>query len=147
MIYLGADHGGFKHKEKLKKFLSEQGYQLTDLGTNNEEASHYPKFALEVAKKVIEDPNNRGILLCRNGVGMSVVANKIKGVRAALAWDKQIARSAREDDSVNVLCLPADFISEEQAKEITKTFLDTSFEPEERYKRRLQEIEDIEKEI
>src|SRR5438552_2218176 len=102
MIYLGADHRGFKHKEKLKTFLMEQGYQVTDLGTESEEAVDYPLIAQKVSKKVTEDYNNRGILICGSGVGVCIAANKTKGIRAGSAWTPEVARSARADDNVNV---------------------------------------------
>lgn len=145
MIYLGADHGGYKYKEKLKKYLDERGYRVTDMGTNSTEPVDYPPIAKKVAEKVLDDPNNRGILLCRSGVGVCIVANKIKGIRAAEAWSTPVAVAARHDDNVNVLCLGADYLSFEELKNISQAFLDTSFGGEERYKRRLREIEEMEK--
>lgn len=145
MIYLGADHGGYKFKEQLKIYLKSRGYQVADLGTDSEVPIDYPLIAKRVAEKVMEDPNNRGIVLCRSGAGVCIAANKIRGIRAAEAWNEEVARAARHDDNVNVLCLAADYLSFEAAKKIAQTFLDTSFAGEERYKRRLKEIEDIEK--
>ncbi|OGE78299.1 MAG: hypothetical protein A2751_04070 [Candidatus Doudnabacteria bacterium RIFCSPHIGHO2_01_FULL_46_14] len=145
MVYLGADHRGFKHKEKLKAFLDEQGYQVTDIGTNSEKSVDYPVIAQKVAKKVSEDPNNRGILLCGSGVGVCIAANKFKGIRAGSAWTEEVARSARADDNVNVLCLAADDITVDDTKQIARAFLNTSFRGEDRYKRRIAQIEEIEK--
>ena len=143
MVYLGADHRGFKHKEKLKAFLDEQGYQVTDIGTNSEKSVDYPVIAQKVAKKVSEDPNNRGILLCGSGVGVCIAANKFKGIRAGSAWTEEVARSARADDNVNVLCLAADDITVDDTKQIARAFLNTSFRGEDRYKRRIAQIDAI----
>lgn len=146
MIYLGADHGGYKLKEQLKEFLRERGYQHTDLGASTlDPDDDYPIIAEKVALKVMEDPYNRGITLCRNGAGVCIVANKIKGIRAAPAWNVKVAAAIRNDDNANVLCLPADYLSFEEAMAIVQVFLDTSLGAEERYKRRLREIQDIEK--
>lgn len=144
MIYLGADHRGFKLKGEILNYLKERGYAATDLGTNSEEQVDYPVIGEKVARAVLGDPNNRGILICGSGAGVCIVANKIKGVRAAEAWNKDIAAAARNDDNANVLCLSADSLSIEAVKPIIQVFLDTSFGGEERYKRRLKQIEDIE---
>ena len=146
MIYLGADHRGFDLKEKLRTYLTERGYQITDLGTNTEEAVDYPLIAQKVAEAVKGDLNNRGILLCGSGVGVCIVANKFKGIRAGEAWNTDVATKARTDDNINVLCISADTVPLLDAKKIAQTFLDTSFAGEERYKRRLKQIEEIEKE-
>ncbi len=146
MIYLGADHRGYKAKTKLFDYLLGRGYQVTDMGTNSEEPVDYPLIAAKVGEKVVEDLNNRGILLCGSGDGVCIVANKIKGVRAALAWNKEVAMSVRNDDNANILCLGADQLAEDEIREITQTFLDTSFGGQERYNRRIKEISDLEKE-
>lgn len=145
MIYLGTDHRGFKVKEELKSYLAGRGYQIEDLGAGAYDPSDdYPEVARRVARKVTEDPNNRGILLCGSAAGVCIVANKIKGVRAAPAWNAEQIWSMRNDDNLNVLCLAADYTSAEKAKKITQAFLDASFSGEERHKRRLKEIEEIE---
>ncbi len=146
MIYLGADHRGFKLKEKLKRHLLDNGYQLVDVGTDSEESVDYPLIAKKVALGVREDLNNRGILLCGSGVGVCIVANKFKGIRAGEARDEKNTIHSRSADNINVLCLPADDLSEAETKNITKLFLDTAFSGEDRYKRRLQQVEEIEKE-
>ncbi|MDP3762465.1 MAG: RpiB/LacA/LacB family sugar-phosphate isomerase, partial [bacterium] len=106
----------------------------------------YPDFARQVAERVAGDPeHSRGVLLCGSGTGMDAAANKVKGIRAALASSAQIARAARNDDDVNVISLPADFLSVEEAKEIAEVFLKTPFEAAERRVRRLQKIAEIEK--
>ncbi|OGW84666.1 MAG: hypothetical protein A3C35_04285 [Omnitrophica bacterium RIFCSPHIGHO2_02_FULL_46_11] len=146
MIYIGADHRGYAIKEQLKEYLTGRGYQLTDVGTDSEESVDYPLIAKKVAEEVRADPNNRGVLLCGSGVGVCIVANKFKGIRAGEVWNASLAQKARTDDNINVLCLSADTVSLEDAKKIAQTFLDTSFAGEERYKRRLKQIEEIEKE-
>ena len=146
MIYLGADHRGFKLKETLKKYLQDKGYQLKDMGTDSEEPVDYPLIAEKVGKKVKEDPNNRGILLCGSGEGVAIAANKIDGIRAGEAWNPDVAYSARNDDNINVLALPADNLASDEVNEIAQMFLDTSFSGEERHKRRLEEIKRMEEE-
>lgn len=146
MIYIGADHRGFKAKEILKKYLQDRGYQVVDVGTRSPESVDYPLIAEKVGHKVVEDLNNRGVLLCGSGAGVCIAANKIDGVRAAEAWNVEIARSARSDDNANVLCLAADEANLEDMKKIIQVFLDTSFFSAERHKRRLKEIQDLEKE-
>lgn len=146
MIYLGADHRGFKLKEELKKYLETKAYRVEDIGTYSEENVDYPFIAVRLARKVTGDPNNRGVLLCGSGAGVCIVANKIKGIRAAEVWDPRVALAVRREDNVNVVCLPADSVDGALAKKIVQNFLDTSFSSEDRYKRRLKEIEAIERE-
>ena len=146
MIYIGADHRGYKLKTELFEYLVGKGYRVVDVGTNSEESVDYPLIAEKVSKKVAEDPNNRGIIVCGSGAGVCIVANKTKGILAAEAWKPEVAKAARNDDNVNVLCLPADHITHEDAKQISQVFLDTSFGGEDRYKRRISEIRDVEKE-
>lgn len=145
-VYIGADHRGFKLKEELKKFLAEKGYEAEDVGAfKYDQNDDYPDFALKVAEKAAKDPSARGILLCGSGTGMDAAANKVRGVRATLASSAQIARAARNDDDVNVISLPADFLNPEEAGNIVEIFLKTPFEAMERRVRRLQKIAEIEK--
>lgn len=146
MIYIGADHRGFKLKKELFDYLVRKGYRVVDVGTDSEESVDYPIIAEKVTRKVAEDPNNRGIIVCGSGGGVCIVANKSKGILAAEAWNPEVARAARNDDNINVLCLPADHINHEDAKNISQVFLDTSFGGEDRYKRRLDEIREMENE-
>lgn len=146
MIYLGADHGGFEQKAKLKKYLESVGFQVADLGTHTSDPVDYPKIAKEVATKVLEDPYNRGILICRSGAGVCIAANKIHGILAAQAWDEGTARAARNDDNANVLCLAGDYTDYKLMEKMAKVFIDTSFDGAERRRRRLKQIVDIEKE-
>lgn len=146
MIYIGADHRGYELKEKLKAYLTELNIILEDLGAKELIADDdYPDYALMVARKVAEDSeNNRGILICGSGVGVDIVANKIKGIRSALCFDAKQAQASRNDDNANILSLPADYISEDLAKEITKAWLETPFSGSEHYMRRVEKIKKIE---
>ena len=143
-IYLGSDHRGFKLKEILKIFLKENGHEVVDFGNSNyDENDDYPDFAKAVAEKVAENPeNNRGILICRSGVGVDIVANKFKGVRSALASNPEQARLSRNDDDANILSLAADFLSENEMREIISVWLETPFSGDENHKRRLQKIKE-----
>jgi len=145
-IYIGADHRGFELKKELKKFLIEKGYEVEDAGAfKYDKDDDYPDFAEAVAEKVSKDDSARGILLCGSGTGMDAAANKVRGVRATLAFSKEITRAARNDDDVNVISLPADFLKSQEAEEIAEIFLKTPFEAVERRVRRLQKIAEIEK--
>ena len=143
MIYLGADHRGFRLKEEIKKFLAEKNYQFEDMGNLAYDPNDdYTDFAKLVAKKVSEKPEeNKGILICGSGVGVDIVANKFKGVRSALADGVQTAKQSREHDDTNVLSLPADEVNFEIAKQIITVWLETPFSNGEKYKRRIGKIE------
>jgi ribose 5-phosphate isomerase B len=142
-IIFGADHGGYKLKEILKKYVRELGYEVEDLGTDSEESVDYPDYAAAVARKV-SNGDGLGILLCRSAAGMVIAANKIKGVRAAAAFDIKSAKHSREHNDANVLALSGDWLTEEQAKEITKVWLATPFSKEERHARRIKKIAALE---
>ena len=144
-VYIGADHRGFSLKEQLKLFLQEQHVSVEDLGAYEQlPLDDYPDYAVKVAGKVQENTENRGILLCSNGVGVNIVANKAKGIRSVLGFSKEEVIAARADDNCNILALPADYLTEEQAKEIVQTFLQTQFKSEEKYQRRIDKIHQIE---
>lgn len=147
MLYIGSDHGGYNLKEQLKQYFEKNGIQYQDVGPFSlDPQDDYPKFSAEVAKKVAEDPqNNRGILLCRSGQGVCIAANKIKGVRAATSWNEAVAEASRHDDNANVLCLPSDYISEEQAQSVVESWLKAEFTQEDRHRRRLAEIQELER--
>ncbi|HUZ93172.1 MAG TPA: RpiB/LacA/LacB family sugar-phosphate isomerase [Candidatus Paceibacterota bacterium] len=142
IIYIGADHRGFKLKEHLKKFLADKAYAVEDMGAFQEVPDDdFPLYARPVAEKVAGDPAlGRGIVICGSGFGVDIVANKVSGVRAALASSPDHAYQARHDDDVNVLALAADFLEEEAAEKIVQVFLSTPFGKEEKYSRRLKEI-------
>ncbi|MBI4036342.1 RpiB/LacA/LacB family sugar-phosphate isomerase [Candidatus Daviesbacteria bacterium] len=147
MIYLGADHRGFELKTRLKKRLLDEGYMVVDLGADHlDPQDDYVLFAHKVAEATVADPKNRGIILCGSGAGVDMVANKIEGVRSALVFDVPRAVQAREHEDANVISLPADTLDEEQSFEIVKAFLETEFSGEERHRRRLQEIQEVEEE-
>lgn len=147
MIYIGADHRGYKLKEALRKYLDALDYRYKDVGAfEYEEDDDYPDFAKAVAEGVAADAeNNRGILLCGSGVGVDIVANRFKGVRSALVSTVDMAAHARANDNCNVLSLAADILEEKKMKKMVKTFLETQFLGEEKYVRRLRKIEEIEK--
>ena len=136
---------GYKLKEALKIYLRELNYVWEDLGAKElNPKDDYPDFALSVAKKVAENPEeDRGILICGSGVGVDIVANKIKGIRSALCFDVKQTQMSRNDDNVNVLSLASDFISEDLAKEIAKIWLETPFSGLEHHARRIEKIKKI----
>lgn len=144
-IYIGADHRGFALKETLKKELTVRGVSFEDLGNPVFDADDdYPDFAMTVAKKVAENPlENRGMLLCGSGHGMDIVANRFSDVRAALCWRKEVALQSREHDDANVLVLPADWLSAEEATDLVFAWLGGPFGGEKRHVRRLKKIEDM----
>ncbi|MBU2109392.1 RpiB/LacA/LacB family sugar-phosphate isomerase [Patescibacteria group bacterium] len=140
-IFLGTDHAGFKLKEKLKAYLIELGYEIQDMGNFiYDKQDDYPDFIPLVAGKVAEDPeHSRGIVLGGSGQGEAMVANRIKGVRAAVVYNynEDIVKLSREHNDANILSLGARFLSEEEAKKIVKLWLETPFSNEERHKRRI----------
>ena len=142
MLYLGADHRGFDLKEKIKRYLEESNLDYEDLGNLKQDPfDDYPDFAKMVAEKIAENPEvNRGILICGSGVGIAVAANKMKGIRAGTIFKPEQVRAAVNDEDLNVLALPADFLDEDEAREIVKAFLETKFSGEERHKRRIDKI-------
>jgi ribose 5-phosphate isomerase B len=143
-IYLGADHGGFKLKEEIKNWLKEWGHSFEDFGNDKfDPKDDYPDFAWPVAVKVGQEHGSSGILVCRSGQGECIVANKAKGARAVLAWNEQVAHAARNDDDANILCLAADYTSLDLAKKIIQTFLNTPFNKEERFQRRVDKVKKI----
>ncbi len=140
-IYIGADHNGFKLKENLKKSLSKEGHQVKDLGnTKYDKKDDYPDYARKVSKWVAEDKQGMGIVICGSGQGMCMVANKYKGIRAALGWSLPVAKKSRQDDDSNILCLPAWYISKTQASKIVHAWINTPFSKLARHKRRVKKI-------
>lgn len=144
-IALAADHAGFEEKEKLKSTLNELGVDFVDMGTNSPESVDYPDYALKVGRAVAKGEFDQGLLVCGSGTGMAIAANKVHGVRAAVAWSPDIARLAREHNNANVLSLPARFIADDQAREIVKAWLDADFEGG-RHERRVEKILEAEDE-
>ena len=141
MIYLGADHLGFELKEKIKKWLTNLGYEFKDLGNDKMDSEDdYPDFAKAVVKKIKKD-KDLGILICGSGIGMDIVANKYPGIRCGLGISPQQIRIAKRDENLNCLALSADFVSEEDNKVIVQMFLETQFSGGEKYLRRIKKIE------
>ena len=128
MIVIGSDHGGYKLKEEIKKYLDETGIEYQDVGTDSEESVNYPEFASKVAEEVSSKKAETGILICRAGNGMSMVANKFKGVRCAVCYGEQAAKFAKMHNNANVLALGADYVSVNEAICIVRMFLATPFD-------------------
>ena len=145
-LYLGADHRGFVLKEALKRALMQNGYDVEDVGAFAQDPNDdYPDFAYAAAKKVAEDPNERrGVLICGSAMGMDVVANKVKGIRATVAYSKESAAHARTNDDINIITLAGDVVDFNEAMEIVTIFLTTQFSGETRHLRRLNKIKEIE---
>lgn len=143
-VYIGSDHGGYDYKQQLISRLTADGYAITDCGTYSSASTDYPDFALAVGKAVADQADARGILLCRSGEGMEMAVNKIPKIRAALVWNRPVAEETRRDNDANVLVLPADFVSQDEALSITEAFLSTQFSGEERHVRRLEKLHNIE---
>jgi len=144
-IALGADHGGFPLKDTIRQFLEGEGCEVLDLGTFSADPVDYPDFALAVGKAVVEGRAERGIIICGSGVGASVAANKVPGIRAGLCHDTFSAHQGVEDDDMNVLCLGARVIGPNLATEVVKTWLHAKFSGAERHLRRLRKVLEIEK--
>ena len=134
-LYIASDHAGFALKSKLCDFFK----SLVDLGTNSEESVDYPDFAHKLTNEVLKDNNNLGILICGTGVGMSMAANRVKGIRAGLVSNNEIARLIRQHNNANVLVLPGRFMDEVEAINCVKAFLETKFEAG-RHKQRIDKI-------
>jgi ribose 5-phosphate isomerase B len=139
-IPIAADHAGFEMKAKVEAVLKKLGYEVEDLGTTSAASSDYPDFAHPLAREVSEGEAKRGVLLCGTGLGMSYVANRYPHVRAAVVWSPEIAELARRHNDANVLVLPSRFLTDADAEQIVKTFLDTPFEGG-RHERRVDKIE------
>ena len=129
IIYLGADSAGFSLKEEIKVHLSDAGYEVHDMGTDSDASCHYPIFAAAVCESVQKNPDGAfGVLICGTGIGMSMCANKHKGIRAALCSDTFSAKMTRAHNDANVMVMPGRFIETASAKECVETFLNTPFE-------------------
>ncbi|MBN2565526.1 MAG: ribose 5-phosphate isomerase B [Candidatus Eisenbacteria bacterium] len=127
-VAVGADHAGFEMKEAIKSHLKAAGHEVLDFGTDSAESTDYPDYGAPAARSVAKGEAETGILFCGSGEGMTMVANKVKGVRAALVWRPDVARLSRLHNDANVLSLPARFVTVEQATEIVDTWLSTGFE-------------------
>jgi ribose 5-phosphate isomerase B len=144
-IVIGADHAGFELKKSLAVYLLEHGHEVIDKGTDSTEAVDYPDFAEAVGKALIDGQGERAVLICGSGVGASVSANKIPGIRAAVCHDSYSARQGVEHDDMNVLVLGARIIGIELAREVVTHFLAAKFSDEERHHRRVEKIKALER--
>ena len=143
-IALGADHAGYEEKEKIKTTLDELGIDYIDMGTTSTDSVDYPDYAEKVADAVAKGDVDQGLLVCGSGTGMAIAANKVHGVRAAVAWNEDIARLAREHNNANILSLPARFMSQEEADKVVKAWFSADFEGG-RHERRVEKITELEK--
>ena len=145
MIAIGSDHGGYKLKEEIKKYLEEKEIEYTDCGTFNEESVDYPEIAKAVSLEVKNGECEKGIIICRSGIGMSMVANKFKGIRCAKCNDEEEAKFSRMHNNSNLLALGADYMDVNKAIRIVRTWIATEFEGG-RHEARVKMIEEIENE-
>lgn len=144
-VYLGADHAGFKLKENIKTFLTKEGYDVGDCGAFTfDKNDDYPDFISKTAKKIAENPSSFGIVFGKSGTGECIVANKIRGIRAALGFTKENVMLARVHNDANILSLGSEFVSSDKACDLIKLFLKTSFSNDERHIRRINKIKELE---
>ena len=139
-IYLGADHAGYKLKEKVKSILDDLGFEYVDMGTNSEDEVDYPDYAFTVAKRVAKG-EGKGVLICGTGTGMCIAANRVRGVRAVSAWDAYSAKMSRIDNDSNVLCLRGRRFPFKDAENVLRVWLQTAFSEEIRHKRRVRKLD------
>lgn len=144
-VALGGDHAGFALKQAVAARLGPQLAELIDCGTDSEASCDYPDFAVAVARQIISGRVDRGIVVCGSGVGVSVAANKIPGIRAAICHDTYSAHQGVEHDDMNMLCIGGRIIGSELAFEIVDAFLGASYQPQQRHARRLDKVLEIEK--
>ncbi len=142
-IAIGSDHAAYELKESIKKMLKEEGHEVLDVGAYSAQSVDYPNYALALAEAVAAKTVNYGIALCGSGIGMSIAANKVRGIRAALACDKERAVLARQHNDANVLAIGARFTAERAALEMVKVFLETEFEGQ-RHENRIRIITEYE---
>lgn len=143
MIAIGSDHGGFELKQKVVQYLEGKGYEVKDMGCYSKDSCDYPAFGHAVAKAVAAGECEKGIVICTTGIGISISANKVPGIRCALCGDSFSAKMTRLHNDANVLAMGAGIVGENLALEITETFLNTAFSGEERHQRRVDLIEQI----
>ncbi len=143
IVFIGSDHGGYEMKEKVKTFLEEIGLEVNDFGTHSSESCDYPDIAEQLAKSVAQNNNSKGILICGSGIGMSITANKIKGIRCALCHDAYTAEFARRHNNANILSFGGRTTGLDIAKQMIKIFLFTEFDGG-RHQRRIEKIVKLE---
>jgi len=144
-VAIASDHAGFKLKQDLVRYLGELGHKVVDLGTNSEDPVDYPDYAVALGDAVLGETAERGILICGSGVGASVAANKLKGIRASICHDTYSAHQGVEHDDMNVLVLGARVIGPALGRELAAAFLHATFSGEERHVRRLNKVKALEK--
>lgn len=145
-IAIGSDHGGYELKNGIIEYLKKEGYKVNDFGTHSKESCDYPLIGFDVAQAVGKGRADRGVLICKTGVGMAIIANKVHGVRAAACYDKDMARSSREHNDCNVIVLAASYTDIVKAKEMLKVWLKTEHAGE-RHARRVKQIRHFETKI
>jgi RpiB/LacA/LacB family sugar-phosphate isomerase len=145
-IIIASDHAGFTLKERLKPYLEKMDFKVKDLGTYSKERCDYPRFSYRLAREVSAGRFKKGVLICKSGIGNSIVANRVPGVRAALCYNTKAARLSREHNDSNVLVLGSAFVNPGLAKKIISVWLKTGFRAG-RHSRRLRQIKEIEREI
>lgn len=145
MIYIASDHRGYELKQKLIEYFKQHEIPFEDCGPFEENPTDdYPDYVIPAMQKLQSDlRHGKGVVICKNGVGVCMLANKFKGIRCGISWNTKHAKSSREDDDTNVLSLPINYISEEQALDIVKEWLLTPFSMEKRHIRRLKKVEGI----
>lgn len=143
-IAIGNDHGAVEYKDIIKAMLTEEGHEVIDCGTNSTDSCDYPDYAKAVADKVVSGEVEKGIVICGTGIGISIAANKVKGIRCGLCTNTTMARLTREHNDANVLSMGQRIIGIETEKDIVHTFLSTPFSNGERHKRRIEKITEIE---
>ena len=139
-IIIGSDHAGFNLKEKLKKYFDKKKIKYEDKGTYSLERVDYPDYAKKVARRIVKDKNARGILICGTGTGMVIAANKIKGVRAVVAYDNYSAKMSKKDNDANILALRGRYFSYKTIQQIVNTWLNSKFSGKSRHKNRIKKI-------
>ncbi|MBN2843326.1 MAG: ribose 5-phosphate isomerase B [Sedimentisphaerales bacterium] len=142
-IAIASDHRGYEAKELIKSLLKKTGHEVIDYGTSESKSCDYPDYALPACQAVASGEADNGILICGSGIGMSIVANKVKGIRAALCQDEMFVQTAREHNNANVLCLPAMLVNDSLLNRIVDSWLNTPFQGG-RHERRVEKIIEIE---
>lgn len=143
-IAMACDHGAFEYKEELKEMLINMGHEVEDFGCHDTKSVDYPDMIYPAVKSVADGKNDKGVILCGTGIGASITANKVKGIRCALVSDCFSAKATREHNDTNVLAMGQRVIGIELAKEITRIWVNTPFSEDERHARRIQKVMDIE---
>ena len=138
-ILIASDHAGFELKESLMAHLIEKGHEIKDLGTDSSESTDYPDYAHELSELIAHEEAKLGILICHSGIGMSIAANRSKGIRAGLVNNVEVARLVRQHNDANVLVIPGRFMEDDEAKNCVRAFIDTQFEAG-RHKKRVEKI-------